>query len=468
MEVASTSAAVNSVPTGSWQSKLPAERAGSLREQFRSALFDDVVPWWTRHSPDYEYGGFFSCLERDGHAYAGDKFMWMLGREIWMFSHLARCHERREEWLNLASHGIDFLLKHAFRPDGKMYFRVTREGRSLSSCLSLYTEVFAAMALAEYGQIVNNRNHWCKAIDLYHRILPRLGQSSDTAMLGYPLDAEFHLHGHDMVRMNLAAVFRALDPHPSWNQALLTSVDSILTRHWKPDLKALIENVALDGSPLLDITEGRMVHPGHAIESAWMLMEIALSTPEPIPLPEHVCPRQVTEPACKAQLQGAHSPNRNGSGDSAKHPNDALVQVAIDIMLSSLERGWDETYGGIRYVTTLDGTPSHVLESDLKLWWPHCESLYTILLAWAYTGNEEIGRWYQKVHDYTFRSFPDPECGEWFGYLNRDGSPVFTAKATGWKCFFHLPRTLFRSYQLLSGTGALAVSPVISRPHVHP
>jgi hypothetical protein len=42
-----------------------------------------------------------------------------------------------------------------------------------------------------------------------------------------------------------------------------------------PGLGALLENVAPDGLPLLDLPEGRMFHPGHAIESAWMLMEIA-------------------------------------------------------------------------------------------------------------------------------------------------------------------------------------------------
>jgi N-acylglucosamine 2-epimerase len=59
-------------------------------------------------------------------------------------------------------------------------------------------------------------------------------------------------------------------------------------------------------------------------------------------------------------------------------------------------------------------------------------------------------QWYEKVHDYTFNNFPDPAYGEWFGYLNRDGSRVWTAKANGWKGFFHLPRILYRCYQLLA------------------
>ena len=151
---------------------------------------------------------------------------------------------------------------------------------------------------------------------MYDRIRPRLGVPDNTAMLGYPINAEFHLHVHDMIRITVAWVFDNLYPDDRWKADLAMSVDSLVGKHWKPDLKALLENVAPDGSPMLDLPEGRMVHPGHAIESAWMLMEIAW---------------------------------RNG--------NAALMDTAIEIALASLEHGWDKEYGGIRYITNLDWTP---------------------------------------------------------------------------------------------------------------
>ena len=151
-----------------------------------------------------------------------------------------------------------------------------------------------------------------------------------------------------------------------------------------------------------------MFHPGHAIESAWMLMEIA---------------------------------RRRG--------DEGLLTTAIDIVLASLEHGWDTEYGGLRYITNFDWTPTHSLESDLKLWLPHGETLYALLLAWDLTGRDDLAGWYEKVHQYTFSHFPDPRHGEWFGYLNRDGGRVWTAKANGWKGFFHLPRFLYRCYRLL-------------------
>jgi N-acylglucosamine 2-epimerase len=393
--------------------RLPPERAGQLRSQYRAAMFDDVIPWWVRHSPDRECGGYFSLLERDGRPYATDKYMWTTGREIWMFSHLCNRHEARPEWLELARHGADFLLRHAFREDGKMHFRLTRDGRPMASALSIYTECFGAIALAELSKAAGDPELWRRAVQMYDRIRPRLGVPDNTAMLGYPIDAEFHLHVHDMIRITVAWAFDELYPDARWKDDLALSVDSLVGNHWKPELGALLENVAPDGKPMLDLFEGRMFHPGHAIESAWMLMEIAC---------------------------------RDG--------HEALMDTAIQIALASLEHGWDKEYGGIRYLTNIDWTPCHPLEADLKLWWPHCEALYALLLAWAYTGRSDIAAWYEKVHHYSFERFPDPEQGEWFGYLNRDGSRVWTAKANGWKGCFHLPRVLSRCCGLLNDAAA--------------
>jgi len=388
--------------------KIPGPRAAELREQYRAALFDDVIPWWMQHSLDREHGGYYSQIERDGTLYGTDKYMWMNGRQVWMLSHLYNTHEPRPEWREAAELGADFLLAHAFTPEGKMHFRLTREGRSRSEVLSVYTELFAAIGLAEHSKAAGDDSLWARAMQVVDRLLPRLGGPSDTPLLGYPLDAAFHLHAHDMCRITVAWVCNEIRPDPRFEEDLTRSVDSILQRHWKPDRGALLENVAMDGSPMLNLPEGRMFHPGHAIESAWMLMEIA-----------------------------------------KKRGDDALFSTAVDIVLASLKHGWDAEYGGLRYITNIDWTPPHNLEADLKLWWPHCETLYALLLAWAHTGRQDVADWHETVHAYTFDRFPDSKHGEWFGYLNRDGSRVWTAKANGWKGCFHLPRVLYRCYRLL-------------------
>jgi len=393
---------------------IPGDRAAELREHYRAALFDDVIPWWMRHSLDLEHGGYYSLLARDGSRDCDDKFMWMNGRQVWMLSHLYNAHEKRADWLDAACLGAGYMLKHAFNNDGKMHFRLTRAGKSRSEVLSTYTEVFGVIAMAEFAVASGAESCWATAMVMYHQLMNKLGRPSDTPMLGYPIHGEFHLHAHDMCRITVAWVFNELRPDARFEGDLARSAESIVGRHWKPELGALLENVAMDGSAQLDLPEGRMFHPGHSIESAWMLMEIA-----------------------------------------GKNGDQKLLDTSVDIILASLEHGWDAEYGGLRYLTNIDWSPTHDLGADLKLWWPHCETLYALLLAWESTGRDDIGRWYEKVHDYTFTNFPDPEHGEWFGYLNRDASPVWTAKANGWKGCFHLPRALYRAYQLIDDSKAI-------------
>jgi N-acylglucosamine 2-epimerase len=113
-------------------------------------------------------------------------------------------------------------------------------------------------------------------------------------------------------------------------------------------------------------------------------------------------------------------------------------------------------YGGLRYLANVDGTPTNPSSADHKLWWPHAEALYALLLGWAITGRDDLAAWYHRVHEYAFDRFPDRQYGEWYGYLNRDGSVIFTAKANGAKGFFHLPRVFLRIAMLLEQAGSEA------------
>ena len=63
-----------------------------------------------------------------------------------------------------------------------------------------------------------------------------------------------------------------------------------------------------------------------------------------------------------------------------------------------------------------------------------------LLMGYALTGRAECLEWYRRVHDYTWAHFPDPEYGEWFGYLNRAGEVLLPLKGGKWKGCFHVPR----------------------------
>jgi N-acylglucosamine 2-epimerase len=77
---------------------------------------------------------------------------------------------------------------------------------------------------------------------------------------------------------------------------------------------------------------------------------------------------------------------------------------------------------------------------DMKFWWPQTEAIIATLMAYQMTGESKYLEWHRLAHDWAYAHFPDPEYGEWFGYLHRDGSLSNQAKGNLFKGPFHLPR----------------------------
>ena len=122
-----------------------------LAEQYKKELFESVIPFWQRCSPDSEFGGYFTCLDRDGSVYDTDKFIWLQCRQVWLFSMLYNRHQKNKEWLEIAKLGADFLLKHGMDDEGNWYFALDRRGRPLVMPYNIFSDFFAAMALSQYA-----------------------------------------------------------------------------------------------------------------------------------------------------------------------------------------------------------------------------------------------------------------------------------------------------------------------------
>ena len=121
-----------------------------LRKHYEHTLFDDVIPFWMKHSPDREYGGYFTLLDHDGTPYSTDKFMWPQAREVWMFSTLCDLVEKRDEWVEMAKLGWDFIMKHAFHESGRAYFSFKRDGTPLTMPRQIFSETFIIIAGIRY------------------------------------------------------------------------------------------------------------------------------------------------------------------------------------------------------------------------------------------------------------------------------------------------------------------------------
>ena len=384
------------------------EQMQALHKQYKDELFESVIPFWLTHSPDSEYGGYFSCLEKDGTVFDTDKFAWMQGREIWMFAKLCSLYGSREEWHSMAKQGVDFMRAHAMAPNGDCYFSMDRTGQPLVQPYNIFSDCFLCVAYLEYFRVSGEEQAKEDALALYRRIQQR--KENPKGEWTKPVAGARNLcaMAMPMIQMMMAREFSGILPEDEMEAIVKDNMELLFSRHVDREKKCVFERVLPDGGHMLDIMEGRLLNPGHALEILWFAMDIA-----------------------------------NSQKDTAR------VQDIAEIMLWCIERGWDEEYGGIFYYQDYLNYPTDKLESSMKLWWVHVEALCAFLLAYKLTGRPEHEAWFFKIHEYTWSHFPDPENGEWYGYLDRQGNPALTLKGGKWKGFYHLPRMLYQCEQWL-------------------
>ncbi|KAG9331151.1 hypothetical protein JZ751_019943 [Albula glossodonta] len=115
---------------------MTAAKLVQFRDRIRTEL-DRAVDFWLKYSHDKDHGGFFTCIGKDGKVYDDLKYVWLQGRQVWMYSRLYRTMERfhRPEILQAAISGGEFLQKFAWVPSagssGKCAFCLTRDGRAV-------------------------------------------------------------------------------------------------------------------------------------------------------------------------------------------------------------------------------------------------------------------------------------------------------------------------------------------------
>ena len=383
------------------------KRLNELSQLYKAALLDDVAPFWLKYGLDREYDGFITQLDRDGTRYGTDKAMWMQGRGTWLYARLYNSVEQRPEWFEAAASGYRFLTQHGFDEDGRLFFWMTREGQPLRKRRYLFTESFATIACCEYALAAGDEEALDRARKLYRLVLR---YHRVPGLLDPKINPEVRpTKGHAMPMILIATSQELLrvDPDPLYEQVIRECADEIVSHFVHPEEHALFETVSPEGA-LLEGPLGRCINPGHAIETSWFLME-----------------------------------------EARRSHDDHMLLNALQILEWSLEWGWDKEYGGLFSFVDTKGYPPEQLEWDMKLWWPHTEALYALLLAYQLTSNEAYEMWYERIHNYAWGHFPDPEYGEWYGYLHRDGSVALQLKGSMWKGPFHVPRALLRCWKLL-------------------
>ena len=376
-----------------------------LANQYKDELMNNVLPFWLNHSQDTEYGGYFTCLDREGNVFDTDKFIWLQGREVWMFSMLYNRVEKRQEWLDCAIQG--------------------GAGHPLVEPYNIFSYTFATMAFGQLSLATGNQEYADIAKKTFDIVLSKVDNPKGKWNKLHPGTRDLKGFALPMILCNLALEIEHLLDEDFLVETMDTCIHEVMEVFLRPELGGLIvENLNGDNS-LVDCFEGRQVTPGHAIEAMWFIMDL---------------------------------------GKRLKRPE--LIMKAKNTALKMLEYGWDNEFGGIYYFMDRKGFPPQQLEWDQKLWWVHIETLISLLKGYRLTGDEKclemkkkavvnmtgdknFLEWFERVHDYTWSHFKDTEYPEWFGYLNRRGEVLLPLKGGKWKGCFHVPRGLYQCWKTL-------------------
>lgn len=372
---------------------------------YKEDLLNNILPFWLKHGLDTVNGGVYTCLTRTGELMDSTKSVWFQGRFAFTCCFAYNNVEKRQEYLDAAKLTLDFIEQHCFDTDGRMYFEVAADGTPLRKRRYIFSESFAAIAMAEYSKATGDRTYAEKALALFKDMRRFL---ATPGLLAPKYEPTVQMQGHSitMIMINVASCIRKVISDMELDRQIDESLHALQTCFIHPEFKALLETVGPNGE-FIDTLNGRVINPGHCIETAWFLFDVATER-----------------------------------GDKE------LTRLALTVLDWSWEWGWDKEHGGIINFRDCKNYPPQDYSQDMKFWWPQTEAIIANLYAYKLTGDEKYLKRHKQVSDWTYAHFPDAEYGEWYGYLHRNGSVAQTAKGNIFKGPFHIPRMMTKAYML--------------------
>ncbi len=380
-----------------------------LRDVLAAHLLESVIPFWMRHAID-PTGGLNTCLRDDGTLVSRDKWLWSQWRAVWMFSALYNRVGQRTQWLDVARQICDFAQRHGWDDRvGGWVLRVSGDGEVLDGCDSIYVDAFAIYGLTQLAIATGEDAPADLARRTADSVLRRLKQPHDQIPhFPYPVPAGARVHGLPMIFSLVLWELGELLYEQRYRNAALAMQRDIFDHFYRAERDVILERIAGDNGEY-PAPQGTTVIPGHVIEGMWFQIHIA-----------------------------------RARGDAAR------IGEATRLIRRHCELGWDDEHGGLVHAIDADGGEVAWPVPDAKIWWPHTEALYALLLAHEQCGEDWCLDWYRKVHDYAFGVYPVAEHGEWRQKLDRHGRPLpIDSVALPVKDPFHLPRALIYCLEVL-------------------
>ncbi|SDK05610.1 AGE family epimerase/isomerase [Natronincola ferrireducens] len=398
-----------------------------------SQIEEDFVPYWSKFV-DRENGGIFNCINNFGDKKLSDhKFTWSQGRYLWILGKIYDLSQKniltKIDYNDIKfqmDKTYEFISKYAIY-DNKCCYLLDAVGNKLIDektnryDASIFADCFALIGMVQYVKSLHKVELVDEVRNLYESIVDRI-ESGKFLTEPYPIPPNYKVHSIPMILLNTTYEYikmlqRMHLQHTKEINYGLKQIDTILVEFHRDGL--IREHVSTDENYETRMLD-RHINPGHTLECMWFVIEF---------LKEF--------------------------GDIHKY-----LPSIINIAQKNFDLGWDKKHGGLFRFVDRDGIAPHgkmgdsdfeiLIENthDMKLWWPHSEMLYVFLLIYEVTQDKRMLENYEKAYEYTFKTFPNREIGEWIQIRKRDGSPEERLVALPVKDPFHILRNFIKIVEL--------------------
>ena len=379
--------------------------------RYEDELLNRVTPFWAERAVDRENGGFFNSLDREGNCFDTAKSIAMQWRNVYMFAALYNSEYSKDEYLELARFGFDFCWRTR-RPDDGGYPAMTNAaGTPLmpgrGGFMGTMIFVYAGCACAELFRATGEERFREEARSCFTNYLAGLKESEhfSRSELFPPMRRRgCYMHLCHLCRTMLVCGCEFDDKV----RTALEMTFEIIPRFYCPEAGRWLESVPTDGGFRLESSLFRTVIPGHDFETMWFLIQ-------------------------GAELAG----------------NREILDRVPEWTLRIFDYTTDRKNGGLFYYMDALDKPVWDGRDMVKGWWTHNEALLAAAFSYRISGDERLFERFREVDEWSWRHFRDPDYPEWFGLVNYDGTVSNGFKGSPSKTFFHLPRCLMKSSELM-------------------
>ena len=382
------------------------QRINQLRNEMRSELENNILPFWMNKMEDNEQGGFYGEITGDDELRPeASKGAILNARILWTFSAAYRLL-KKPEYLKTATRAKRYLIDRFYDPEyGGIYWELDYKGNPLDTKKQIYAIGFAIYGLSEYARATGD----AEALEYAQRLFEVIEQHSfDPVQNGYlealtrdwqPIEDMRLSDKDENEKKTMNTHLHILEPYTNlyriWKderleRQLRNLIDVFITRILDPQTGHLNLFFEEDWT-----NKYRIYSYGHDIEASWLIHEAALVL------------------------------------------GDKTVLKRIELLIVRIAQAADEGLnpdGSMIYENFLD---KQKIDRELH-WWVQAENVVGHINLYQHFGDESALDIAARCWEFIKAKLIDHEQGEWHWSILPDGTVNRKDDKAGfWKCPYH-------------------------------